>query len=71
MLTRLFNSLRQSLVAVAIFHATADIAFICDAATPAVVGAMGVLITVWGMIMVVGMKPRDLSRIGRVCDVEG
>lgn len=71
LLTWLFNSSRGSLLVVAIFHATVDIAFTCEAATPAVIGVMGFLITVWGIVMVVVMKPRDLSRIGGVREVEG
>lgn len=71
MLTRLFNSLRGSLVVIVIFHATVDIVFTCEVATPAVVYVMGALITVWGIVPVVVMKPRDLSRIGRMRELEG
>jgi uncharacterized protein len=70
LLTWLFNSSRSSLLVVAIFHATVDIAFTCEAATPSVVGAMGFLITLWGIATVVIMKPRDLSRIGRMREVD-
>ncbi len=70
LLSWLFNSSRGSLLIVAIFHATVDIAFTCEAATPTVVGIMGVLITVWGIAMVVIMKPKDLSRIGRLQEPE-
>lgn len=66
LLTWLFNSSRGSLLVVAIFHATVDIAFTCDAATHAAVGAMGVLITIWGIVTVLIMKPQDLSWVGRV-----
>jgi hypothetical protein len=52
-------------------HATVDIAFTCEAATLAVVGIMGVLITMWGIVMVLVAKPRDLSRTGRMRDVDG
>ena len=70
LLTWLFNSSRGSLLVVAIFHATVDIAFTCDAATPPVVGDMGALITVRGIAPVM-VKPRDLSRIGRMREVDG
>lgn len=70
LLTWLFNSSRGSLLVVAIFHATVDIAFTCEAAIPAVVGVMGALITVWGIATVVIMKPRDLSRIRHMREVE-
>jgi uncharacterized protein len=62
LLTWLFNGSRGSLLVVAIFHATVDIAFTGQAATPAVVGIMGLLITVWGIATVVVLRPRDLSR---------
>lgn len=45
----LFNATRGSLLVVAIFHATVDIAFTCEAATPEVVGRVGMLITFWGI----------------------
>lgn len=65
LLTWLFNGSRGSLLVVAIFHATVDIAFTGQAATPAVVGIMGLLITVWGIATTVILGPRDLSRRGR------
>ena len=70
LLTWLFNSSRGSLMVVAIFHATVDIAFTCDAATPAVAGVMGVLITLWGIVTVVVMKPGDLAKVGRIREVD-
>lgn len=71
LLTWLFNRSRGSLLVVAIFHATVDIAFTCDAATPAVVGVMGALITVRGIVAVLVMKPRDLSGVRRIREVDG
>ncbi|MEO8068817.1 MAG: type II CAAX endopeptidase family protein [Flavobacteriales bacterium] len=68
LLTWLFNSSRGSLLVVAIFHATVDIAFTCEAATPAVVGILGALITMWGIAVVFIFKPKDLSRIPRVIE---
>ena len=70
LLTWLFNSSRGSLLVVAIFHATVDIAFTCDAATRAAVGAMGVLITIWGLVTVLVMRPQDLSWVGRVREMD-
>lgn len=61
LLTWLFNSTRSSLLAVAIFHCTVDIAFTCDAATSAVVGTMGMLITLCGIAMVFVAGPRNLA----------
>ncbi|MCB9184706.1 MAG: CPBP family intramembrane metalloprotease [Flavobacteriales bacterium] len=49
LLSWLFNATRGSLLVVAIFHATVDIAFTCEAATPSVVGNIGMLITLWGI----------------------
>ena len=71
LLTCLFNSSRGSILVVAIFHATVDVAFTCEAATPAVVGVLGALITVWGIVTVVVMKPGDLARVGRMREVDG
>lgn len=70
LLTWLFNSSRGSLLVVAIFHATVDIAFTCEAAPPAVVSVMGALITVWGLVLVVLLKPRDLARVDRIRDMD-
>lgn len=66
LLTWLFNSSRGSLLVVALFHATVDIAFTSDIASPFIVAATGVLITLWGLAVLVIAGPRTLSRTGKV-----
>jgi membrane protease YdiL (CAAX protease family) len=67
--TWLFNSTRGSVLIAAIFHATMDIAFVSPA--PAVLSSVvGVLITVWGLGVLIVAGPRDLSRHGKVVQTE-
>jgi uncharacterized protein len=68
LLTWLFNSSRGSLLVVALFHATIDIAFTSDLSDPFVINAMGAALTLWGLGIVFIAGPRDLSRAGKVLE---
>jgi uncharacterized protein len=54
LLTWLFNASRGSILVVALFHATIDVAFTSDVASPLVVNATGALVTVWGLVVLLG-----------------
>ena len=62
LLTWLYNESRGSLLVVAIFHATVDVAFTSSIASPAAVNLAGAIITVWGIIVLLVAGPRWLSR---------
>ena len=64
LLTWLYNESRGSILVVALFHATVDVAFTSDISLPSVVNAAGALITLWGIIVLVAAGPRYLSRRG-------
>ncbi len=64
LLTWLYNETQGSLLVVALFHATVDVAFTSGIATPSVVTAAGALITCWGIIVLIVAGPRSLSRRG-------
>lgn len=49
LLTWLYNASQGSLLVVAIFHATVDVAFTSTGSTSPVVNALGALITLWGL----------------------
>jgi uncharacterized protein len=66
LLTSLYNESRGSILVVAIFHATVDVAFSSSLSSPSVVNAAGALITVWGIIALVVAGPRFLSRQGKM-----
>lgn len=61
LLTWLFNESKGSILVVALFHAAIDVVFTSDIASPFVVNATGVLITVWGVIIVIVSEPQYLS----------
>ena len=66
LLTWLFNESRGSILAVAVFHATVDVAFTSDVSSPFVVNAAGALFTLLGIAVLVLGGPRYLSRKGMV-----
>lgn len=66
LLTWLYNESRGSILVVAIFHATVDVAFTSSVSSPSVVNAAGALITIWGIIVLVAAGPRFLSRRGKM-----
>ncbi|MEO7425679.1 MAG: CPBP family intramembrane glutamic endopeptidase [Fibrobacteria bacterium] len=56
LLTWLYNSSRGSLLVVALFHATVDVAFTSGFSSPFAVNAAGAVITLWGCIVLIGMR---------------
>jgi uncharacterized protein len=66
LLTWLYNESRGSLLVVALFHATVDIVFTSDISSQPVTNGAGVLITLWGIIVLVAAGPGYLSRRGKM-----
>ena len=66
LLTWLYNTSQGSILAVALFHATVDVAFTSSASSPFVTNAIGALISFWGIAVIVVAGPRYLSRSGKV-----
>ena len=66
LLTWLYNESRGSILVVAIFHATVDVAFTSGIASSSVVNVTGALVTLWGIIVLVVAGPRYLSKSGKV-----
>ncbi|GAB3893954.1 type II CAAX endopeptidase family protein [Larkinella knui] len=64
--TWLFNSSRGSVLVCALFHASMDIAFMADLNRPGVMNSVGMLVTLWGIGILVILKPANLSRRERV-----
>jgi len=65
LLSWLFNWTRGSILVVAIFHATIDVAFTSDL-SPLVVTTTGIAVTVWGLLVVLLAGPRNLARNERM-----
>jgi uncharacterized protein len=65
LLTWLYNASRGSVLVVALFHATIDVAFTSDIASPLVVNATGALVTACGLAVLLVAGPRDLARAPR------
>jgi uncharacterized protein len=61
LLTWLYNSSKGSILICAVFHSTIDIAFTADMADKNIVNYMGFLITVWGILTVIILKPKNLA----------
>ena len=66
LLTWLYNESRGSILVVAFFHATVDVAFTSAISSPSVVNVAGALITFWGIIVLIAAGPRYLSRRGKM-----
>lgn len=71
LLTWLYNSSRGSLLVVAIFHATVDVAFTSGLSSPFVVNTAGGVITFWGILVIAVAGPAYLSRRGKVIRLYG
>ena len=71
LLTWLYNESRGSILIVAVFHATVDVAFTSSIATPPVVSIAGALITIWGIIVLLVAGARHLSRRGKMIALHG
>ncbi|QHT67581.1 CPBP family intramembrane metalloprotease [Rhodocytophaga rosea] len=61
LLTWIFNSTRGSIIIVSIFHAIIDVAFTSTAAQGEISNYMGMLITVWAIIILWMYKPKNIS----------
>ena len=61
LLTWLYNESEGSILVVALFHASVDVAFTSRIASPEVVNVAGALITAWGIVVLVAAGPRRLS----------
>jgi uncharacterized protein len=61
LLTWLYNSSKGSILVCAIFHATIDIAFTSKGINPVAMSYLGVLVTIWGILIVLLKKPKNLS----------
>ena len=61
LLTWLYNSSRASILICAVFHSTIDIAFTADFADKTIVNYMGFLITLWGIMTIIILKPKNLA----------
>ena len=61
LLTWLYNSSRASILICAVFHSTIDIAFTADIADKNIMNYMGFLITVWGILTIIFLKPKNLA----------
>lgn len=66
LLTWLYNSSKGSILICAIFHSTIDIAFTADIADKNIITYMGLLITIFGILIVCVFKPKDLAKNSRV-----
>ena len=66
LLSWLYNATKAGILTCAIFHSTIDVAFTADFADTSVVGNMGMLITVWGILTIAILRPKNLSKSGKV-----
>lgn len=69
LLSWLFNSSKGSVLACAIFHATVDLAFTSDFSDQNIVQYTGMLITIWGVAVIMRFKAKHLSRATRVTNL--
>lgn len=66
LLSWLYNESRGSLLVVALFHASVDVAFTSNPPSQLVLNIMGLLITIWGASVLILAGPRYLSRSGKM-----
>jgi len=66
LLTWLYNESRGSLLVVALFHASIDLAFTGDVTSGTVTNLVGAAVTVWGIVVLVSCGPRWLARGGKM-----
>lgn len=71
LLTWLFNSSKGSIVVCALFHAAVDIAFTNTISSERIVNLTGILITLYGIAVVIAFGPGQLSFRKRVVSVAG
>jgi uncharacterized protein len=61
LLTWLYNSSKGSILICAVFHTTIDIAFTANYADKNIANNMGFLITAWGILTIIILKPKKLA----------
>lgn len=66
LLTWIYNSSKASILACAFFHTTINIAFSADFTDDLTVILMGLLITLWAILTIRFLKPKNLSKNNRV-----
>lgn len=66
LLTWLYNSTRGSILICAIFHTTIDLAFTADVDGKDTVSFLGTMITLWGIVIWLLYRSRNLSKSERV-----
>lgn len=62
LLSWLYNSSKGSILVVSIFHATVDIAFLSAATKGEMTNYLGMLITIWALVIPFIAKPANLSK---------
>jgi predicted phage tail protein len=60
------NAASGSILICAVFHATIDVAFTSGATTQELSGYIGVLVTLWGLAMLIPLKMKKLSAKGKL-----
>lgn len=70
LLTWLYNASKASILICAIFHSTIDIAFTADIADKNIINYMGFLITIWGILIIIVFKPKNLAPQERVKSID-
>ncbi|MBL7826441.1 MAG: CPBP family intramembrane metalloprotease [Saprospiraceae bacterium] len=61
--TWLFNGAKGSLLACALFHGLTDVVFLCDYGNDNMMQYIGMLVTVWGIVVLVGFRGRSSKGI--------
>lgn len=64
--TWLFNGSRGSLLACALFHGLTDVVFLCDYGSDNMMQYIGMLVTLWGLAVLLIWGPRELGPGKRV-----
>lgn len=61
LLSWFYNSSKGSLLVCAVFHSTIDIVFLTDFKGQNITDYMGILITIWGILIIILFSPKRLS----------
>ncbi|MDF2438995.1 MAG: family intrarane metalloprotease [Bacteroidota bacterium] len=70
LLAWLYNSSRGSVLICAIFHSTIDVAFTADLSDKNIVKYTGFLVTVWGILVLIILKSKNLATTERTREFE-
>ncbi|WP_249066752.1 CPBP family intramembrane glutamic endopeptidase [Halalkalibaculum roseum] len=66
LLTWLYNSSKGSVLVVTVFHASVNVIFTSDVQSDLVINSLGILITVWGIGVLLIAGPKYLSKKGKM-----